>query len=161
MNIKELFKINAESAIPLIKEKLPNATYISALLFFRDKLIMSINNNYNKWPEKYVESDMSNDDVFIEISQKKLKSEKTATCFWNCVPHESKASLEIHQRRAQNGLHNGVTLLESAGNGYAFGINLCSDDKIKEDSFYSMILLKRNLFMGGLKKEGALKLINE
>lgn len=161
MDIQKVFKTNAERTISLIKEKLPNATYISSLLFFKDRLVVSINNNYNKWPEKYNASDMSNDDVYIEISQKKLKHEKTATCFWNCVPHESEASLEIHKRRAQNGLHNGVTLLESIGNGYAFGINLCSDDKVKSDTFYSTILMKRGLFMDSLKKEGILKLINK
>ena len=97
--IEKKFTDNANSVINFVAEKLPNSTYISALLFKEDSLALSINNNYNKWAENYTSLDMDNDEVFYSISHTRLKESGCSVCFWNFTYHETEASYKIHKKR--------------------------------------------------------------
>lgn len=126
-----------------IKTKIPNSTYVSFLIFKNSDLIKIFNNNFNDWPSHYTSEDLKYDEVFYEISHKRIRQANQAICFWNSIPHETKESLKIDNKRKQYGLYNGVTLLQHYDNEYTLGINLTSDNLIDEDSFYSQVILKR------------------
>lgn len=149
-NIK--FKDDASKLIDVIQKKLPEATYISLLLFKNGKLIKSVNNNYNGWADSYSAEDMEHDNIFYEISHKKIKKSNSSICIWNSIPHDSKSSHEIDERRIKYGLYNGVTLLESISGEYTLGINITSNEIVNEDVFYSKVILKRKIFMSELQK---------
>lgn len=149
--LEKSFNQNASKLLTLIERRLPHTAYVSVLLFNKGKLIKSINNNYNGWAENYNEGDMVHDNIFYEISHKKLKKSSQALCFWNSIPHTSSQSLEIDERRIKFGLHNGVTILEYVNEEYTLGINLTSDNVIDEDTFYSKAILNRKSFMSQLR----------
>lgn len=136
-----------------IKAKIKEATYISLLIFQDKKLIKSINNNYNNWASNYTEEDMKYDSVFYEISHKKLRDSTNSICFWNSVPHDSPASLEIDEKRKKFGLYNGITILESINKHLTIGINITSDNSTDEDAFYAKVILGKNLFLTIFKDE--------
>lgn len=137
--------------IQFIQSKLEEATYISLLIFKNQQLIKSINNNYNNWANHYTPDDMKQDSVFYEISHKKLEKSDNTICFWNSIPHDSKLSQEIDDKRKKFGLYNGVTILESADNNTTLGINITSDANTDEDSFYAKVILNKHDFLIKLK----------
>jgi len=152
MTLEESFNESVSVLLDLVQKKLPDATYISFLLFNKGKLIKSINNNYNNWAKNYNETDMLHDNVFYEISHKNIMKCNNTICFWNSVPHTSETSLEIHQRRATYGLYNGITILEAMNESYTLGINITSNNSVNEDMFYSKAILKRRYFMQKLRE---------
>ena len=150
--LEKNFNEHASRLLAIIEQRVSHTAYISVLLFNKEKLIKSINNNYNNWAESYNEEDMSHDNIFYEISHRKLKKSDQALCFWNSIPHTSKESLEIDERRIKFGLYNGVTILEHVNEQYTLGINLTSDNIVNEDVFYSKVILNRKSFMTELRK---------
>ena len=148
--LETLFRQHAAKLLPFIEDRLPNATYVSALLFKEGRLLASINNNYNNWRDHYTLKDMKHDDVF-KVFFEKIKRNNKSICFWNSVPHESEESVKIDQKRTQYGLYNGVTILEAVNSTYTLGINITSNNHIDEDLFYSKVILKRKLFMKTLR----------
>lgn len=139
-----------------VKSKIPDSTYVSFLLFKNGKLLQSINNNYNDWPQHYTADDMRYDDVFYEISHKKINKSNQTICFWNSIPHESQQSLDIDAKRKQFNLYNGVTILKYYDDEYTIGINLASTKEADEDSFYSQVILKRKSLLDALQSSALL-----
>lgn len=150
--LEEKFNEHASSLLPVIEKRLRHTAYVSILLFSSGELIKSINNNYNNWAKSYNEEDMARDNIFYEISHRQLKKSSQALCFWNSIPHTSRESLEIDERRVKYGLYNGVTILEYVNEEYTLGINLTSNNTVNEDAFYSKIILNRKSFMTDLRK---------
>mgnify|MGYP007079444920 CR=1 FL=1 len=137
----------APNLLKIVETTLKNTSYLSILLFRKTKLVKSINNNYNNWADNYSEDDMSHDNIFYEITHRKIKASSPAICFWNTVPQTSDESLEIDKRRINYGIYNGVTILECLNNNYTLGINITSDNLVDEDVFYSKVILNRIIFM--------------
>lgn len=146
------FKKDASKLIDVIQKRLPDATYISLLLFRKGELLTSINNNYNGWADNYNVEDMEHDNIFHLISHNKGKSLDSAIYFWNSIPDDSSAAQEVSRKRIEYGLYNGVTLLVRFDDSYTLGINITSNNQINEDVFYSRVILKRKHFMSELQK---------
>lgn len=135
-----------------ISQKIPHSTYVSLLIFNSKKLIRSYNNNYNNWPQHYSKIDMARDSVFYEISHKKLEHSNITLCFWNSIPHTCEQSIAIDKKRQSFGLYNGITILESINNKITLGINITSDNKTHEKTFYAQVMLSKNILMRSLKE---------
>jgi hypothetical protein len=154
----EKFKTNTLPVLNFVKKTLPNTTYISVLLFKKDKLIYSNNNNYNGWSDAYSDHDMLYDNVFlkiVEVYSRNLEDTNSSVCIWNNTPHDSDESLEINKRRVKYGLYNGITLLEKINDELTLGINLTSNNIIAEDIFYSRVFMNRKKLINFLLKSAA------
>ena len=155
--LKENLIETAPNVIAKISSALPMATYISVLLFENGKLIVRESNNFNNWENKYGDNDMSKDPVFHEISRTKVKLKQSTVVIWDSVPHSSKSYNEMDEKRKQNGLHNGIIILEGLDRTHVLGINLASHEGIEANEFYSKVIRKKDIFLTELKKLAAIR----
>lgn len=132
-----------EKATQLIRilNEIPNHTYLSVLLYEKNKLINKKTNNYNNWESTYFNSGMTSDCLLFRMVEKfsEMKPHEEDTMIWDSIAEPTDS---VHKHRLAKNLHHGITIILKVDDIYSFCISACADKGVKKHQFHSQFMGK-------------------